>query len=101
MSRAAPKRPDDFRLDRRLSASRWSAGIALLSLVTLASSALAAPLQCRHIDSRKERNACYEQQRQSAKKKAPDGPPTDNVLDQLKLENDRVTKRLQGICRGC
>jgi hypothetical protein len=82
-------------------ASRWSAGIALVSFAILANAALAAPLQCRHIDSRKERNACYDQQRQSAKKKAPDGPPTDRALEQMKLENDRVTKRLQGICRGC
>jgi len=68
----------------------------------LANSALAAPLQCRQIDSRKERNACYEQQqRQGAKKKTPEGPPTDHALEQMKQENDRLSKRLQGICRGC
>lgn len=67
----------------------------------LADSALAQTVQCRQIDSRKERNACYEQQRQNAKKKTPEGPPTDQSLDLMKLENDRVSKRLQGICRGC
>jgi hypothetical protein len=73
-----------------------------MSLAMLADPALAQTVQCRQIDSRKERNACYEQQqRQNAKKKTPEGPPTDQALDQMKLENDRVNKRLEGICRGC
>lgn len=76
----------------------------LIAAVILAEPGAAAPGECRHIQSRKERNACYEQQKAAPKKRA---APTshreemDETVDQLKLENDRLNKRLQGICRGC
>jgi len=69
--------------------------------MVLANAASAAPKECRQIDSRKERNACYEQQKQAAKQSPPAGPATKDNIDLLKQENDRLTKRLQGICRGC
>ena len=70
----------------------------------LAQTAPAPSKQCRQIDSRKEREACYAQQakqKQEAKAKAAPAAPMDNQIDLLKEENDRLTKRLQGICRGC
>ena len=79
-----------------------AAALALVSLAMLTDAVLAASTQCRQIDSRKERNACYEQQKQQqeAKKKAAPAP-MDSAIDQMKLEDDRLAKRLQGICRGC
>jgi hypothetical protein len=64
--------------------------------------AFAETIQCRFIQSRKERNACYE--RQSAAKAAASessSPKMIDPIDRMKLEDDRLTKRLQGICRGC
>lgn len=68
---------------------------------------LAATTQCRQIQSRKERNTCYEQQQQQksvAAKRAPTGSDNNKMIDaveQMKVEDDRLAKRLQGICRGC
>jgi hypothetical protein len=69
----------------------------------LATPAASAAGECRHIQSRKERNACYEQQKAKPKRAAPTSArdEMDEQVDRLKLENDRLNKRLQGICRGC
>jgi hypothetical protein len=58
--------------------------------------------QCRFIQARKDRNDCYE--RQKTAKQAPTklgSTRMDDAVDQMKLDDDRLTKRLQGICRGC
>ena len=63
---------------------------------------LAETTQCRLIEARKDRNDCYE--RQKTAKQAPTkvgATKMDNAVDQMKLDDDRLTKRLQGICRGC
>ena len=75
----------------------------LIAAFVLAVPAAAAPGECRHIQSRKERNACYEQQKAAPKKRTPTShrDEMDDTVDRLKVENDRLTKRLQGICRGC
>ena len=80
--------------------AKWF-GWVVLGCTMLAHAAPAASKECRHIDSRKERNACYEQQRQTPKQSDSPRAKTNDDVDQLKLENDRLTKRLQGICRGC
>jgi hypothetical protein len=66
-------------------------------------SAFAASTQCRSIQSRKERNACYERQAEAAKQKqvVSGDPKMIDSIEAMKLEDDRLTKRLQGICRGC
>jgi hypothetical protein len=68
--------------------------------------ASAAVEQCRQIKVRADREACYDRQsqaaaekRQGADKAADKANP--DPADKLKAENDRVTKRLRGICRGC
>jgi hypothetical protein len=78
-----------------------SFGLVVLSCAILANAAPAASKECRLIDSRKERNACYEQQKQVSKQSPSAGPATKDNIDLLKQENDRLNKRLQGICRGC
>ena len=76
---------------------------ALLGVVCLAGEAMAATKECRHIQSRKERNTCYEEQAQAkAKAKAaPARAPMDAQLEQMKRENERVQQRVKSICRGC
>jgi hypothetical protein len=80
--------------------AKWF-GWIVLSCAMLANAAPAASRECRHIDSRKERNACYEQQKQVSKTSPAPRAATGDDVDRLKLENDRLNKRLQGICRGC
>ncbi len=73
---------------------------ALLGTLCLAP-AEAATRECRHIQQRKERNLCYEEQTKQ-KKVAPTAPtPMDAQLEQMKRENERVQQRLKSICRGC
>ena len=74
----------------------------LLAAVLGGGPAIAETVQCRFIQSRKDRNACYE--RQAAAEQKPtesDGTRMIDAIDRMKLEDDRLTKRLQGICRGC
>jgi hypothetical protein len=74
----------------------------MLAAMLGGSPALAETTQCRFIEARKDRNACYE--RQKTAKQAPaksNGTRMGDAVDQMKLEDDRLTKRLQGICRGC
>ena len=70
----------------------------------LAASRDAASGQCRFIQSRKDRNACYEHHSAAAAKRPATGSDNTKMIDaveQMKLEDDRLAKRLQGICRGC
>lgn len=82
-----------------------SLACAALAVMLGSSSVLAATKECRSIESRKDRNACYEQQKQTlAAKRAPTGSDNNKMIDaveQMKQEDDLLAKRLQGICRGC
>ena len=66
--------------------------------------AMAAVEQCRFIDSKPDREACYERQEKAlAARRKP------NVVDhaktaspdEIKIENDRLGKSLRNLCRGC
>ena len=82
-----------------------SLACAALAVLLGGSPALAATKECRSIQSRKDRNTCYDQQKQAAAaKRAPTTSDNNKMIDaveQMKLEDDRLAKRLQGICRGC
>jgi hypothetical protein len=80
--------------------------IACLSfaLVVAAAPSFAAVEQCRHIKPRTDREACYDRQSKSLAEKRKSGAAVKESIDpvdKLKAENDRVNRRLQGICRGC
>ena len=64
----------------------------------------AAVEQCRFINSKADREACYERQEKTlaAKRKpaVPDEVKTKS-LDEIQIENDRLSKSLRSICRGC
>lgn len=82
-----------------------SLACAALAIMLGSSPVVAATKECRSIQARKDRNACYEQQKEAlAAKRAPttsDNTKMIDAVDQMKLEDDRLAKRLQGICRGC
>ena len=72
--------------------------------------AFAASKQCQNIKPGAERQACEDGKAKSIKpgstaaKREPglsDNPKMIDSVELLKQEDDRVAKRLQGICRGC
>ena len=76
----------------------------MLALI-ISSPALAAVEQCRFIQAKPEREACYErQEKELAAKRKPEptaGTRTMDSLQQMRREDEVVYKSLRGICRGC
>jgi hypothetical protein len=78
---------------------------AMLALLTAAAPAVAAVEQCRFIQAKPEREACYQrQERELAAKRKPE-PSVDTTklesLKQMREEDDAVYRSMRGICRGC
>jgi hypothetical protein len=76
----------------------------LFAVMIGCSPASAAVEQCRFIQSKTDREACYERQEKTlaAKRKpAVTGDAKTNSPDEIKIENDRLGKSLRSICRGC
>ena len=70
----------------------------------LVSGPVAAIEECRFLESKTERQACYDNQEKARalklKSEAPDGPKVDPIA-QMKLDDDALSRRLRTICRGC
>jgi len=85
-------------------------GLLLIGLSVLAASPVfAATESCRTIAAEKERLACFDRaaapaqggKRQAGAKEEGTGSKFVDPVDSLKAENDKVSARLKGICRGC
>jgi hypothetical protein len=67
--------------------------------------ALAAVEQCRFIQAKPEREACYQRQQQEFAAKRRPEPAADTTtmdsLQQMRREDDEVYRSLRSICRGC
>jgi hypothetical protein len=78
---------------------------AILALIIGAAPASAAVEQCRFIQAKPEREACYTRQEATlAAKRKPEPSPDTTTLDQLqqmRRDDDAVYKSLRSICRGC
>jgi hypothetical protein len=78
---------------------------ALLGLVIAAAPARAEVEQCRFIQAKAEREACYERQAAALAAKRKPEPSADtramDSLQQMRREDDEVYKSLHSICRGC
>lgn len=72
---------------------------ALLGALCLAAPASAATKECRHIQARKERNLCYEEQAKQKKAAPAARAPMDTQLE--RMNDARMQHRLRSICRGC
>ena len=61
--------------------------------------------QCRFIQAKPEREACYQRQAaELAAKRKPEPPresETMQSLEQMKHEDEAVNRQLRSICRGC
>jgi len=82
-----------------------------LSLPILVAVAIAAPpaaaleQNCRFIQARAEREACYKRQEEElAARRKPQPARDSKALDslrQMRQDDDAVYRSIQGICRGC
>ncbi len=76
----------------------------LFGLLIGAAPALAVE-QCRFIQAKAEREACYQRQEaELAAKRKPkpaDDTTTLDTLQQMRREDDEVYRSLRSICRGC
>jgi hypothetical protein len=79
-------------------------GLVLVAVLIGCPAAVAAVEQCRFINSKPDREACYERQEKAlAAKRKPDGVDAAKAapLDDITIENERLGKSLRSICRGC
>ena len=77
----------------------------MAGLLIGAAPALAEVEQCRFIQARPEREACYQrQEKELAAKRKPEPAASTTTLDslqQMRRDDDEVYKSLRSICRGC
>ena len=85
-------------------------GMLIVGLSVLATTPVFATSElCRSISSEKERLACFDREaspvqgnkRHTDAIKETAGSTFVDPVESLKAENDKVTARLKGICRGC
>ena len=77
----------------------------MLGLMIGAAPAVAAVEQCRFIQQKPEREACYRRQELALAAKRKPEPSVDpsklESLRQMREEDDAVYRSMRGICRGC
>jgi hypothetical protein len=77
----------------------------MLGLMIGASPAVAEVEQCRFIQAKPEREACYQRQAIALATKRKPEPTADTrtleTLQQMRREDDTVYQSLRSICRGC
>jgi hypothetical protein len=77
----------------------------LVYLMIGAAPAAAAVEQCRFIQAKPDREACYQRQAVELAAKRKPEPTADTKtmesLQQMRREDDAVYQSLRGICRGC
>lgn len=97
-------------ISRKIADLSCSASIVAIGLCSLANSpASAADEQCHSIKSDKERLACFDRGPpvvQSSREVRPAADPKIggtfvDPVEWLRAENDKISGRLKGICRGC
>jgi len=80
--------------------------LSILLVLSIASPAFAEVEQCRHIQAKAEREACYQRQeaalaekrKQAATRVTPAMPPS---FEEMKREDAALNRQLRSICRGC
>ena len=77
----------------------------MLGLILGAAPAWAAVEQCRFIQAKPEREACYQrQEKELAAKRKPEPTAESSTvesLQQMRQEDDALYRSMRGICRGC
>jgi hypothetical protein len=77
----------------------------LLVLILGAAPASAVVEQCRFIQAKPEREACYQRQEKELAAKRKPEPAADTstaeTLQQMRQEDEALYRSMRGICRGC
>ena len=77
----------------------------MLGVIIGAAPARAAVEQCRFIQAKPEREACYQRQEKELAAKRKPEPAADTrameSLQQMRQEDDALYRSMRGICRGC
>ena len=77
----------------------------IIGLIIGAAPAVAEVEQCRFIQAKPEREACYQRQAIALAAKRKPEPTADTrtleTLQQMRRDDDEVYKSLRSICRGC
>ena len=80
-------------------------GFIFAMAMALTATPAAATEQCRFIQAKTEREACYQRQEaELAAKRKPAEPRHDTTMEalqQMKLEDQALDRQIHGICRGC
>ena len=67
--------------------------------------ALAADEQCRFIEARQERDACYQRQEaaRAARQKVRDAREVEQSkpIEPMSSDDEQMARAIRGICRGC
>jgi hypothetical protein len=83
------------------AASRLSA----CALLALGAAPAVAVEQCRFIQAKPEREACYQRQAAELAAKRKTEPPRESEtmqsLEQMRHEDEALNRQLRSICRGC
>jgi hypothetical protein len=84
---------------------KLAACISIALAISGLPSAMAAPEQCRFIEARPEREACYQRQEtaRAARQKANDARQAaeQKPYEPMTQEDAQLAKSMRGICRGC
>ena len=77
----------------------------MLGLILGAAPAIAAVEQCRFIQAKPEREACYQRQEKELAAKRKPAPTADtstmDSLLEMRREDEALYRSMRGICRGC
>ncbi|MEH2534587.1 Skp family chaperone for outer membrane proteins [Bradyrhizobium sp. AZCC 1614] len=94
---------EEMHAGRRYNHFMRLAACLLFALATSAS-AVAAAEQCRFIEARPEREACYQRQdvaRAARQKANEDRQAQQKLYEPMAQEDAQLAKSLRSICRGC
>ena len=76
-----------------------------MTLLISAAPAVAVEQNCRFIQSKPEREACYKRQEEALAARRKPEPARDNKtlesLQQMRQDDEAVYRSMHGICRGC
>jgi len=77
----------------------------MLGLILGVAPAMAAVEQCRFIQAKPEREACYQRQEKELVARRKPEPAADTStaesLQQMRQEDEALYRSMRGICRGC
>ena len=77
----------------------------LIALLISAAPASALEQNCRFIQAKADREACYKRQEEELAAKRKPEPPRESTtlesLKQMRQDDDAVHRSMSGICRGC